>query len=195
VLQVERRFLSEPAEVLWAGFRSDTYRLQQAGWELAAEEDVMYNRIRLLMRHRDMRLYALSDDVEYQYRRLHDRRERPLAFHVVRAAHEFREERIVGRGSMFAGFKQIDAQPQFIEREIKSIEDFKIFATPLARTEELIVEPETVAELLDKIRKMQAPEQARLRAKEARIAAPIEIHPRTTFHAQIISLTDHRKAA
>ena len=50
------------------GFRSDTYRLQQAGWEMAAEQDVRYDRIRLLMRHRDLRLYAVSDSVEYRFR-------------------------------------------------------------------------------------------------------------------------------
>ena len=198
MLQVRHTVLSEPAEVWWAGFRSDTYRLQQQGWEIAAHEDVMYDRIRLLLRHRDMRLHALTNEVSYQFREMHETRRRPLEFHVVMAAPKFQIQNI---GPVdFAAFRQIDAQPQFAEIQVKSLDDFKIFATPLARTEEIIVEPQTVAAMLERIREMQAPEQARLRAKQRQEAsrsglAVGDAVPRQKFHAQIISLEEHRLAA
>lgn len=203
LFQIERRVLSRPAEVLWAGFRSTTSRLQQAGWEIAAEESIADLRIRLLLRNRDMRLYALTSDLEFDYHRQHEQYDRPLVFNVVCASPEFRIRELPTMTS-FADFHQIDAMPQITEQKIKSIEDFRIFATPLVRTEEIIVEPQDVSAMLEQIRKMQAPEQARIRAKE-RLArrreetAPIEIQavPRQAFHAQIISINDRdwRQAA
>jgi hypothetical protein len=199
VLDVKYRVLSEPATVWWAGFRSDTFKLQQAGWELAAEEDVHYGRLRLLLRHQNMRLYALTSGVEYDYYRSRHpgRGGLPLEFHVVMASPHFQVQRV---GNVnFEAMRQIDAKPQYVETEIKSLEDFKIFATPLTRTEEIIVEPATVAAMLEKIREMQAPEQARLREKhrlldghEQRMS---DVAPQQRFHAQIISIADHRLAA
>ena len=61
------------------------------------------------------------------------------------------------------------------------------------------VEAQDVAAMLEKIRQMQAPEQARIRAKE-RLAASrqgcvVGEVPRQAFHAQILSIGDYRKAA
>lgn len=200
-LQVERRVLSRPAEVWWAGFRSDTYRLQQAGWELAADEDVIEGRVRLMLRHRDMRLYALSSHTQYDYyKRLSTYQEAQLVFQVVCAAPKIEISRVAGIGPMsFENFKQLDAQPQFMESEIKSLDDMKIFATPLVRTEELIVEQQTVAHMLEQIRKMQAPEQSRIRAqerlKQSREMLSLDAMPRQKFHAQIISIEDWKAVA
>lgn len=197
-LTVRHTVLSEPAEVWWAGFRSDTYQLQQAGWEIAAEQDVMYDRIRLLLRHRDMKLYALTNECEYHFRDMYQQPGRRLTFKVVAASPNFQVQCVPSRVD-FSNFQQIDAKPQWAEIEIKSIEDFKIFATPLARTEEIIVEPQTVSAMLEKIREMQAPEQARLRAKQRLEASREGLRgdavPRQRFHAQIISIEDHRLAA
>jgi hypothetical protein len=202
MLKVEYRVLSEPAVVWWAGFRSDTLRLQQAGWEIAAEEDVAYNCIRLILRHQNMRLYALTNEVEYNYRALmvDPGCRSALEFNVVAAAPKFEVHRFAGIGPVeFENFRQIDAQPQVAQNvEIKSLDDFRIFATPLTRTEEIIVEPRTVSAMLEQIRKMQVPEQERIRQKE-RLAArrageSVDAGPRQQFHAQIISLAERRAA-
>lgn len=201
MLQVQYRVLSRPATVWWAGFRSDTLRLQQEGWEIAAEEDVHYGRIRLMLRHREMKLYALTNETRYEYQRMHDERDAPLEFHVVMAAPNIQVRQLATDGlAAFDNFRQIDAKPQLCTETVKNIEDFKIFATPLVRTEELIVEPETVAAMLEKIRTMQAPEQARIRAKnrlaESGLGRGYDEQPRQTFHAQIISIADRgRKVA
>ena len=201
MLKIEYRVLSEPAVVWWVGFRSDTLKLQQAGWELAADQDVMENRIRLLLRHRDMELYALTNDVEYGFRRdpRYDMARPPLEFRVVMASPQFQIQRV---GHVVAAFQQIDAKPQWqTDVEIKTLDDFKIFATPLVRTEEIIVDPLAVSQMLERIREMQVPEQERIRQKkrleEARERHTIRLdsEPRTQFHAQIVSIVDHRKAA
>lgn len=198
LLQVEHRVLSRPAEVWWSGFRATTLGLQQAGWEIAAEESVYDGRIRLMLRHQQMRLYALTNSAEWNYFSQNMERS-PLVFQVVQAAPRLEVQVTAEVGAGWANFQQIDALPQFVETKRVSADDLRIFATPLTRTEELIVEPQDVAAMLEQIRKMQAPEQARIRAKErlqqSREGTPIEIHPRQNFHAQIISIDQYRKAA
>jgi hypothetical protein len=197
-LQLERRVLSRPAEVWWSGFRSTTPQLQQHGWEIAAEESVYDGRIRLMLRHQEMRLYAITRTTEWDYMAM-DRIGAPLVFQVVGAAPRMECHVTAEIGAGWADFRQVDALPQFVERNIQTAEDLRIFATPLVRTEELIVEPQTVAQLLEQVRKMQVPEQERIRAKqrlaENRQGQPIEIHPRQQFHAQILSISDYRQAA
>lgn len=196
-LQVERRILSRPAEVWWSGFRATTLTLQQAGWQIAAEEDCHGSRIRLMLKHDDLRLYALTNVREWDYFR-QDREQAPLVFQVAHAAPRIECRVTAEIGAGWANFQQIDAAPQFIEQRIQTPEQLRIFATPMTRTEELIVEPQDVAAMLEQIRKMQAPEQARIRAKE-RLAASregmdIQVMPRQHFHAQIISIADRMAA-
>lgn len=198
--QAEYRILSQPTDVWWAGFRATTLQLQQAGWELATHEDVHYRRMRLLMRHQGMQLYAVSRETAFDYFRNRNYGfrydETPLSFEVVQAAHDFHTVRMP---DVLSAFRQIDAVPQVVNTEIKSIDDLKIFATPLVRTEELIVEPANVAAMLERIREMQIPEQERIRQKErlrqAREGVAAGEGPRQKFHAQVISIEEYRKAA
>lgn len=190
-----RRVLSRPAEVWWSGFRSNTMQLQQHGWQIAAEESVHYSRIRLMLRHPEMRIDALTNTLDLDYYRArftHD----SLVFRVVCVTPGFQ---FIRMHDVVDNFRQIDAMPQIVDQEIVTPDDLRIFATPLVRTEELIVEPKTVAELLEKIRRMQAPEQERIRAKErlarAREGMNVEAGPRQQFHAQVVSIADYKGAA
>jgi hypothetical protein len=191
------RLLSQPCEVLWAGFRSNTYVLQQAGWELAVEQDFSGLRLRLLIRNRDMQLYAVSDASSFDfYRNAHEHLSRPV-FHIVQASSTMQLAQIVGFAPSFS-FKQFDAAPQFSAMRYDNIEDLGIFAAPLVRTEELIVEPADVSALLEQIRRMQAPGQAEIRAKQRTRECTDRIpdaRPMTRFHAQIITLDQMRNAA
>lgn len=183
----DSRVLSQPCDVYWTGFRSTTSTLQQNGWEIAVEQDFREGRLRLLMRHRDLRLYAISDHSEFNFMRAAQEYTRPPVFHVVQAGS--RIEIITFEGG-FGDFMRVDATPQFVTRERKSIEDFGIFAVPLVRTEEIIVAPADVSELMEQIRRMQSPEQKAIRDREAsrsregQIAGAAPVHK---FHAQILS--------
>ena len=192
------RILSRPAEVWWAGFRSNTYELQRSGWEIAAEEDPRECRVSLILRHKQMALYAITDRPEYDYHRsMHHEGPLPL-FRVVQCAPniQFRHMATMVSQYQFDNYRQIDAMPQYTAEAVKSIEDLKIFSTPLVRTEELIVEPQTVAAMLDQIRQMQIPEQERIRARERarERRESYDVAPQQTFHAQIISLSDRSAA-
>lgn len=65
----------------------------------------------------------------------------------------------------------------------KQLSDFAVFA-PMA--EEIIVEPATVAGLLDQIKQLQAPELAAIRERNRR--ADSRNFTAQRFHAQIVSL-------
>ena len=197
----ESRLVSEPQRVVWAGFETTTPRLQQAGWEIAAEQDFTCDGCRLVFRHRDMQCIAITNTVRFYdlarmthlepQRRFYAEpgRDWALTFHVVRMSHGIQ---MALYDDNRPNFKLIDAQSQFVKREYVNLEDMGIFATPLVRTEELIVEPDQVSAILEKLREAQVPEQAAIRARqrqrESREGMQVGAEPQTRFHAQILSL-------
>ena len=187
----DARLLSRPHRVMFAGWESTTTRLQQAGWSLAAEQNFERGTIRLAMEFRPAMLYMMSESMDFGYSRL-DRYggDEALVFHV---------RNVVGKDITIQGgfsmdhWSAIDAKPQFTEAPIKRLSDLGIFAVPMARSEEIIVEPATVAGLLEQIKKLQAPELAAIREKNRRAQGDPGSRDhgavqRQTFHAQIVSL-------
>lgn len=189
----ERRLLSQRHIVRFAGFSSDTYSLQRSGWQIAAREDFHSDSIALLMLHHESGLKMLTESLNIRFM------EQPsmvLQFNVIRAGTDLKFAR---RMPIDLGllddpqFKQIDAKPQFIDNfQPRSIEDFGIFAAQLVRTEEILIEPQSVAECMEYIKRLQAPELAAIRERNRRrerqdeqSAEPVL---RQTFHAQILSI-------
>lgn len=182
----DARVLSLPHRVHFCGWVTTLPALQQAGWELSAEQDFVGMGVRIAMRHSDWQLRAVTESVDFNFFDHYSiARARPMDFHI---AHFASTLYAVAEGD-FTRFAPIDAMPQFISTERKSIDDFGIFATPLARTEEIIVDPHDVMALLERIKDLQRPEQAALRernrARERRLDQPIQ---RQSFHAQILSI-------
>jgi hypothetical protein len=180
------RVLSLPHRVHFCGWVATLPALQQAGWEISAEQDFQYLSVRLALRHRDLQLRALTQTIDYNFFDGYMSQMRgPLDFCIQYMASDLR---IVTSDNLSA-FSPIDAIPQFVSTERKSIDDFGIFATPLARTEEIIVDPHDVMALLERIKDLQRPGQAAIRARtracERRLDEPSQ---RTQFHAQILSI-------
>lgn len=180
---------------MWCGFRSNTYLLQQAGWEIAAEQDFASLELQLIMRHQDLKLYAITERTRFDFYQNARSNVPPPVFRVIHAAPMLH---VLQLGQSVLNYRQIDAAPQITNMEYRSIEDLGIFAVPLARTEEIIVEPADVSALLEQIRKMQAPEQAEIRARQRsreRAGENPLTRPSQQFHAQIISFNKARQAA
>lgn len=173
-------------EVRFAGFSSDTLSLQEAGWRLAVEEDFQHGAIRMLMRHEGLGLYMVADDAAFDYF-MHARQQiRPRQpIFVVRYAARSLNSQVCNLD--FSKFTAVDAMPHRAPVSFRRIEDFALFGAPLVKTEEIIVEPQSVAECLDLIRKMQAPELAAVRQRNL---ARDRDQPmaQQQFHAQILSL-------
>jgi hypothetical protein len=187
------RIVSIPHRIFFAGWESTTTELQQCGWRFAAEEDIARYEVRLVLRHAVAGLYGVTESVSHMY---FMGRGEPLNFHVIYLGPHFsvnpRSFNMNG-GMDLRNFRSIDAYPQMIHvDEVQNVEDFShLFAVPLVRTEQLIVEPHMVAGLLEKIREAQSPEQAairernRTRDRRAEYQTGVE---RQVFHAQILSI-------
>lgn len=161
---------------------------------MAAEQRVWDHRVRLAMRHEASGLYMISESADYHFA--------PRYTQAMRMSEDYGAPTFVVRhvGSNVTvrimdnlnQFRPIDAAPQFTTAEEKGIEQFALFATPLTRTEEIIVEPETVNDLMEKIRALQAPELAQIRQcnrmREGRSQGSSAPIAQQLFHAQILSI-------
>lgn len=184
----DRRFLSERHTVRFLGFESNTFRLQQEGWALAAEQDFERGTINLALHHQGAGLYMLGREQGFNYHRavglaLH-RDQHALVFDIVRCSTKISITEVSYRPPMW---EAIDATPCFVDTPIRSMSDMGIFNKPMVRTEEILIEPSSVAECLDLIRRLQVPDLAEIRKRNARRDSA-EIARRETFHAQILSL-------
>lgn len=195
------RLLSRPHRVVWAGWEADTQRLQQGGWSIAAEQDILRKGIRLVMRHEPLKLYAITSyvaDMHWEAIQNPYAHGVELTFHVVQAGS--RMEISIIESSF--DFKAIDAQPQMTTKHVRDIDDMNIFQVPLKRTEEIFIE-EADMEVIDHlmaIKELQAPKQAELR-KRAINSATVEegcylpeVAPEQNMLAQIIQFPGSRVA-
>jgi len=177
--------LSRPIKVYWAGWETTTTALQQNGWELSQEKDYRRQSLRIAIRHKNCNLYGVTKFISYDYAEYSIRHKILPPFNMQYMANKVQ----VNVMDNYDNFKPIDAMPQIRDVEIKNIEDFNIFATPLVRTEEIIVNPETVSDLLIRIKEMQMPEQERIiKQKRLREHREGEVQLQQKFHAQILSI-------
>lgn len=199
----DRVMLSMPHRIHFGGFEATLPRLQQAGWEISAEQSYMRDEVRLALRNETMQFYGVTHPARidfYRYRAMAqyrvDPREFIIDFHVARMSHKLMVDYVGAESGKLPmqAFEPIDAQPQWsgIRTSTHDMESLGIFATPLTRTQELIVDPNDVAALLDRIKDLQRPEQEaireRRRLKESREGMLLDGMPRQVFHAQILSI-------
>ena len=184
--ELNARILSRPLKVEWAGWETNTYRLQQAGWKLSAEQDVFQNRMRLAMQHERMNLYAMSRMTEFEYERY--AMDRSFDFPMIVMQAMGREVFIQEHGRIDWGFNAIDAKPCITDRKISRIEDLAHFAAPLVRCNEVIIPEESVPELMQKILKLQQPARTERIKEQMRHPEGYSTQPQQKFQAQIISL-------
>ncbi len=172
-----RTLLSEPVGVEWNGWRSDTRRLQQRGWQLAVERGCDYDHeprdiYRLAMKHEGFKLFAISDRTAFQRRHFTQpwaTRDFPV-FQVVQvlpldfqlqtfSSVDFRN---------LDKFEPIDATPQYVRTQ--TLDDFNIFAV-VGKVERICVDKAdmSVVEHLEAIKRLQMPVQKELREKERKV--------------------------
>jgi hypothetical protein len=183
--------LSRPVEVHWAGWRSDTFTLQQNGWSLSAEQDMQRMQMSIAMRNERAGMVGVTGSVDWRFMEdwryaQHSHSLPALPVHLMGRKIEVMHT----RGNHWDNFRPIDAQPQFEpNREIRSLEDMVHFAPAHTRTQQLIVPEDSVEELMARILKMQqGPRIERIR-QEIREGDRVDFTaPRQKFHAQIISL-------
>lgn len=198
----ERRLLSAPHRVRFAGFAATTPQLQQMGWQISAEQDFMGDRCRIALRHADLQVVAITNSVSFYHLAIRGApggyidptRDHVLTFDVVRMGnletyvHQWCMDEPIRPGA----FESIDAKTQFVSGRVDRFEDLVIFAPPLVETQELIVDEGKVSAILAKLVEAQKPEQERIRdrqrLRESREGLELGAEPRRKFHAQILSI-------
>lgn len=187
------RILSRPIRIHWAGWETDTFQLQKAGWRLSAMQDIQGQRLQMAFEFGHGRtMQAITEVIPFQYERMVDMRDyraqdelRGLRLRVAKAISDELMVHISGRLDQ-PGFGPIDAEPRYTTNTIQRLEDFAHFAGPLIRTNEVIVPEKSVPELMEMILKMQQPARIERIREELRGENRVE----QKFHAQIISLRD-----
>jgi hypothetical protein len=181
--------LSHPIRLHWAGWETDTHILQQCGWQISASQDQTYNRMQIAFKHKDFRVYGISEFIDFNFH----------AYHLCNSVNQYeilkyiRDLNVrceIGQQIYLhvqgpVNFKPVDTLPQFTTLERNSIEDLIYFAPNLARTQEIIVPDKSVVELMEEILKKQDP--ARQKYFEDKVRED-KFSPRQKVHAQIISL-------
>jgi hypothetical protein len=199
------RLVSAPIPIRFAGWESNTYRLQQCGWQLSAREDsirnVMRPQLQLALKHPDLQIRALTTPIDVDYLGMSRGAGHSIVEGLMRMGLDvqmFGSTLILN--VMHQGpveFRPIDAQPMWEDPACSTttnIDDLKIFAdAQLVRTEEVIVMPDNVPELMAHILKLQDPKQAEIRerVRKDKLVNGLQledVRPRQRFHAQILSL-------
>ena len=187
----QRRLLSRPLGVHWAGWQSDTFRLQRSGWELAVELEFNYDRYRLLMKHSHMNLYAVSDQLHIhsiEFTSMYADRDMSAVpvFEVVHCAPSIHSRVVLGID--FANFQRIDATPQMVSSEIRRIEDTNIFSV-VGQTEQVLIDKAdmTVVDHLEAIKALQSAKQREIRDRLLRSErVPERQQPKLHLVAQLV---------
>lgn len=188
------RLLSRPVRVHWLGWETDTYRLQQAGWELSVEESFERNTMRLAINHPRARVQGISTRASWDYYGMSYREpfmdERPEA--VLEMRHMGREVLIEHSMGPSMDFHPIDAQPSFTTNQMSRLEDLAHFQPALVRSSKLIVLSDaSVDQLLERALELQEP------AKQAYFTENVRkdrqgglILPEHDFRCSIVSLRE-----
>ncbi len=166
------RLINQPVRILWAGFETDTLKLQRSGWQLAAEENRDRLSIRIAMKHPELKLYGITQEVDRD-RFAFDmyKQDQHLVLQMQYIGNDIRELSITNRYG-FENFHPIDAEPvygMYDSPTARSIDDFQLFK-PLSKVKEkeIIVPSESVSELLDRIHALQKPKQDEIRKRKSR---------------------------
>lgn len=187
----DRRILSRPMGVEWAGWRSDTLRLQQGGWRIAVEFEPYRREYRLAMKHESMRLQAVTSEMVIEDFGRHTSLYREAAdmpiFRVCAVAPSIQSA--VVHGFNFNRFAEIDATPTFVEQRIQRLEDCNVFSV-LGKTEQVLIDKAdmTVVDHLEAIKQLQSEKQRELRQRilTAPQEAPARQRPRLQLVAQLV---------
>ena len=65
--RIQKFYESYPVKVVWAGWETDTFKLATSGWQLAANQDIIRNRLSLVLKHPQLQVYGYSGDIDFDY--------------------------------------------------------------------------------------------------------------------------------
>jgi len=177
---------NQPVEVMWGGFRSNTHRLGQEGWEIAIEQQHFDLSARLFMKHKEFNMYAFGlvknlppVNITRDYGRYS-----PPHCYISDAGMLDQMIRTMPHIDSVSLYR-VETVPTFVSDEICKVRHLPWFQKVFVEqpeTEELIVDPQCVQSMLDQILKIQGPMRKDIRARDARRdrdePQPVQVHAR-----------------
>ncbi len=156
----------------FCGWESNTYRLQQQGWQISVSERADSMCIQMALKHPGLNMYGLTEKLDYhRMGEMEDmQRHSGIALQIIRMETDMQiQQPMMMMQEVVApdmsGFVPVDARPSVVFKEKTHIDDFRIFR-PLAQHKQIIVPEQSVSELMARIHEMQSPEQDRIREEK-----------------------------
>jgi hypothetical protein len=162
-MRIENRLV----KISFAGWESDTYRLQQQGWQLSVSEDPESRHMQIAMKHPVLKMYGLTQKIDYHSMADLEGMDMysGISLQIVRMETNMMIDQplmMVSERPDMRDFHPVNARPTVIMKDRTHIDDFRIFR-PLEQHSQIIVPEQNVDELLAKIHELQDPEQERIR--------------------------------
>lgn len=193
---------SLPIKVHWAGFESDTLKMQQNGWSVSAWEDVACMQMQLAFSKggdqgsngSPNQLRGISSKFDWQYLRNFQSWPTNGMPEVVAHIQAIGSRIHIHHHGDMPKFRAVDCQPQMWEGKITSLDDYAHFI-PAGndRVQDIIVAEPEVEDLLARILEKQQPAKV-ARATEAMYEERASGLMVPKIHAKIISLSERRVA-
>jgi hypothetical protein len=85
------RVLSPPMHIVWAGFQAHSHKLQSQGWEFAVEQCDYDLSFVIIMRHKELQVHGISDNISTRLLMDHNRVDSPPLGPIhMRLVHELK---------------------------------------------------------------------------------------------------------
>jgi hypothetical protein len=188
--------MGQPIALEWAGWSTNTLRLQQYGWEISAHQDPSMREMGIAIRHRQHQVEGLTriEEWDYQRMRFEERHDIKLPINLAHRLHLQLPWSLPG-GPM--DWRAVDARPHVVsycgEPMPKGFEDLFHFRPAFEAPRQIILpHDESIDELLDKIMKKQ--EGAKQAYFEEKVRREHNAGPVPTLHAQILSFPQRSAA-
>lgn len=171
----DQGFRSPPIPVRFEGFEATTTGLQRSGWELSCNEDYAYGDFQLAIFHRGLGVVGISERIRrgqmlQAFHSHHDLQYvEPICIRRVTQSHHLIYSGPVPTPNMTSPWHAIDAEPMFLHEGPVRPEDLFMFRPANAPApQEIIADPETVADLMEKIVRLQKPDMDQIRERNRR---------------------------
>lgn len=192
----DARILSRPIKVHWAGWESNTLRMQQAGWKIAIRHDYYNGRYDFVFSHEQAKMSGMVSGMQIR-QILTDIQNggqyaESIFIDIQHMANNLEVYRVNAHGDFFADFQMIDATPRMVTGRIDSLRDSSVFAYAVHQAEEVVIDQAdmTVVDHLKAIKELQSEEQKRLREKARRQR---EANEQPVQGNVVVQLTEYRR--
>ncbi len=178
--------VSMPIQLSWMGWETDTYRLQQNGWMISAQQDVATNRMQISFKHKDVGMYGLTDVDEFDF--MNARRNPEMLRHLNYACKMGANLRISQRLHMNMANEcmiPIDANPQYTTIEERSLEDFAHFQKVNTDAKAIFLQEASMDDILQLALEKQAPNQEKIRKQLVRRKEMESIKQKSQLHTEL----------